>query len=50
MTIRGTNSEPSKVNSYQEYEVKYLAEKLDVSSQAISGTKRATGSNDRADI
>jgi len=50
MNIRGTNSKRSKVNSFQEYEVKYLAEKLDVSSQAISGTKRAIGSNDRADI
>ena len=35
------------MNSSQEYEVKYLAEKLGVSSQAIGGAKRATGSNDR---
>lgn len=50
MSTKGTKSERSKVNSSQDYEVKYLAEKLGVSSQAISGAKRATGSNDRADI
>lgn len=35
------------MNSSQEYEVKYLADKLGVSSQAIGGAKRATGSSDR---
>ena len=30
--------------------MKYLAEKLGVSSQAIVGPKRATGSNEREDI
>lgn len=44
---RGTKVEREKVNSSQEYEVRYLADKLGVSSQAITGAKRATGSNDR---
>ena len=44
---RGTKTERKSVNSSQDYEVKYLAEKLGVSSQAIGGAKRATGSNDR---
>lgn len=43
-------NERNKVNSSQEYEVSYLAGKLGVSSQAIAGAKRATGSNDRKDI
>lgn len=42
--------ERREVNSQQPYEVKYLAEKLGVSSQAINGAKRATGSSDRKDI
>ncbi len=50
MATRGTKTERSKVNSSQDYEVKYLADKLGVSSQAIGGAKRATGSNNRADI
>ena len=44
---RGSKTERKSVNSSQDYEVKYLAEKLGVSSQAIGGAKRATGSNDR---
>ena len=44
---RGSKAERRSVNSSQDYEVKYLAEKLGVSSQAIGGAKRATGSNDR---
>ena len=47
MPNRGTKTERKSVNSSQEYEVKYLAEKLGVSSQAIGGAKRATVSNDR---
>jgi hypothetical protein len=47
MAARGSRTERREVNSSQEYEVKYLAEKLGVSSQAIGGAKRATGSNDR---
>ncbi|MFD2162990.1 DUF3606 domain-containing protein [Paradesertivirga mongoliensis] len=47
MATRGAKTERREVNSSQEYEVKYLAEKLGVSSQAIGGAKRATGSNDR---
>lgn len=45
-TKNGKN-ERNKVNSSQEYEVSYIAKELGVSSQAISGAKRATGSNDR---
>ncbi|MFS8617684.1 MAG: DUF3606 domain-containing protein [Solitalea sp.] len=43
---RGKN-ERNKVNSSQNYEIHYLKEKLGVSSQAVGGAKRATGSNDR---
>ncbi len=46
-TKRGTAADRKKVNSSQEYEVRHIAEKLGVSSQAIGGAKRATGSNDR---
>ena len=44
---RGTSQDRKRVNSSEGYEVKYIAEKLGVSSQAIGGAKRATGSNDR---
>ena len=47
MATAGAKTERSKVNSSQDYEVSYLAQKLGVSSQAIGGAKRATGSNDR---
>ncbi|WDF56007.1 DUF3606 domain-containing protein [Mucilaginibacter sp. KACC 22063] len=50
MAKKGSKVERREVNSSQPYEVKYLAEKLGVSSQAITGAKRATGSNDRAEI
>lgn len=50
MATRGAKVERNQVNSSQSYEVKYLAEKLGVSSQAVAGAKRATGSSDRKDI
>lgn len=50
MAKAGVKKERSEVNSSQQYEVKYLADKLGVSSQAITGAKRATGSSDRKDI
>jgi hypothetical protein len=50
MATRGAKKERQEVNSSQEYEVKYLADKLGVSSQAITGAKRATGSSDRETI
>ena len=50
MSTRGAKVERKQVNSKEPYEVKYLAEKLGVSSQAIAGAKRATGSSDRKDI
>lgn len=50
MSTRGSKVERREVNSSQPYEVKYLADKLGVSIQAIVGAKRATGSSDRKDI
>jgi len=50
MATRGAKKERREVNSSQEYEVKYLADKLGVSIQAITGAKRATGSSDRKEI
>lgn len=50
MATRGAKKERKEVNSSQPYEVKYLADKLGVSVQAIAGAKRATGSSDRAAI
>ncbi|RAJ26395.1 DUF3606 domain-containing protein [Pedobacter cryoconitis] len=47
---KGSQVEHTSVNSAQPYELKYLADKLGVSTQTIVGAKRATGSNDRADI
>lgn len=47
MATRGTKVERREVNSSQKYESRYEAEKLGVSVQAITGAKRATGSNDR---
>jgi hypothetical protein len=47
MAARGSKVERKEVNSSQKYETKYEAEKLGVSVQAITGAKRATGSNDR---
>lgn len=47
MAKRGAKVERDSVNSSQQYEVGYLAKKLGVSSQAIAGAKRATGSSDR---
>lgn len=37
----------SKVSGSENYEVQYFKEKLGVSSQAVTGAIRATGSNDR---
>jgi len=50
MAKKGAKVERAQVNSSQPYEVKYQADKLGVSSQAITGAKRATGSGDRKDI
>ncbi|RCH55046.1 DUF3606 domain-containing protein [Mucilaginibacter hurinus] len=47
MATRGIKTDRRKVNSSQDYEVRHIAEKLGVSSQAVGGAKRATGSNDR---
>jgi hypothetical protein len=44
---KSNRNERAKVNSSEPYELKYLADKLGVSVQAINGAKRATGSNDR---
>jgi hypothetical protein len=37
----------SKVNGNENYEIQYFKEKMGVSSQAVTGAIRATGSNDR---
>ncbi|MBD3581284.1 DUF3606 domain-containing protein [Flavobacterium selenitireducens] len=37
----------NKVSGSENYEIQYFKEKLGVSSQAVSGAIRATGSNDR---
>ena len=50
MAKQGIKNDRAQVNSSQDYEISYLAKKLGVSSQAIGGAKRATGSNKREDI
>ncbi|MDB5022892.1 MAG: hypothetical protein JWP78_647 [Mucilaginibacter sp.] len=47
MATRGTKVERKEINSSQPYEAKYEAQNPGVSAQAITGAKRATGSNDR---
>ena len=47
MATQGTKTDRKKVNSGEKYELKYEAEKLGISTQALVGAKRATGSNDR---
>ncbi len=37
----------SKVSGSESYEIKYFKDKLGVTSQAVTGAIRATGSNDR---
>lgn len=37
----------SKVNGSENYEIQYFKDKMGVSSQAVTGAIRATGSNDR---
>ncbi|MBN8788952.1 MAG: DUF3606 domain-containing protein [Terrimonas sp.] len=37
----------SKVSGSENYEIQYFKDKLGVSSQAVTGAIRATGSNDR---
>jgi hypothetical protein len=36
-----------QVSGSENYEIQYFKDKLDVSSQAVAGAIRATGSNDR---
>jgi len=47
MTKRGLKTDRKKVNSSQNHELYYIAEKMGVSIQQVTGAKRATGSNDR---
>jgi hypothetical protein len=47
MAKQGASTDRKKVNSSQDYEIKHVAEKLNVSTQQVAGAKRATGSNDR---
>lgn len=37
----------SKVSGSENYEIQYFKDKMNVSSQAVTGAIRATGSNDR---
>jgi hypothetical protein len=45
-TIRDSRDR-NKVSGSENYEVQYFKNKLGVSSQAVTGAIRATGSNDR---
>jgi len=47
MATRGAQAERREINSSQEYELRYEAEKLGVTVKAIKEAKNATGSNDR---
>lgn len=47
MATRGTATDRKKVNSSQDYELRHIADKMNVSIQQVTGAKRATGSNDR---
>ncbi|WP_293906075.1 DUF3606 domain-containing protein [Sphingobacterium sp. UBA5670] len=40
-------SDRNKVSGSENYEIQYFKEKMGVSSQAVTGAIRATGSNDR---
>lgn len=40
-------SDRKKVSGSENYEIQYFKEKMGVSSQAVTGAIRATGSNDR---
>ncbi|QIY90106.1 DUF3606 domain-containing protein [Chryseobacterium gallinarum] len=40
-------SDRNKVSGSENYEIQYFKEKMNVSSQAVTGAIRATGSNDR---
>jgi hypothetical protein len=40
-------SDRDKVSGSENYEINYFKKKLNVSSQAVTGAIRATGSNDR---
>lgn len=40
-------SDRNRVSGSENYEVQYFKEKLGVTSQAVTGAIRATGSNDR---
>ncbi|MFP3596960.1 DUF3606 domain-containing protein [Chryseobacterium sp. SIMBA_029] len=37
----------NKVSGSENYEIKYFKDKMNVTSQAVTGAIRATGSNDR---
>lgn len=50
MAKQGTKTDRAKVNSSQDYELSHVATKMGVSIQQVVGAKRATGSNNRAEI
>ena len=41
------SSDRNKVSGSENYEIQYFKEKIGVTSQAVTGAIRATGSNDR---
>ncbi|MCC3215655.1 MULTISPECIES: DUF3606 domain-containing protein [Chryseobacterium] len=41
------SSDRNKVSGSENYEIQYFKEKMGVTSQAVTGAIRATGSNDR---
>lgn len=50
MTTKGSKVERRSVNSKEEYEVNYEADKLKTSPEAVKAAKKSTGSNQRKDI
>jgi hypothetical protein len=50
MATRGSKVERRSVNSKQDYEVEYEAQKLNTSPEKIREAKKSTGSNQRKDI
>ncbi|MBS1504053.1 MAG: DUF3606 domain-containing protein [Bacteroidetes bacterium] len=50
MATRGSKVERRSVNSDQNYEIEYEAQKLNTSPEKVREAKKATGSNQRKDI
>jgi hypothetical protein len=50
MATRGSKVERRSVNSNQDYEVEYEAQKLNTSPEKIREAKKSAGTNQRKDI